>query len=338
MCSGTIGFGSFDTLAAPSHSAFCYLSCSRFHGVQNVADLKVKPVKEVEGWSSSLVCSQAQPGCPARNRTAVFLLYFLLTDCSQVFSIPRLCRLPQSQRRRGTFWGSAFFHKLPPGLVIRLLWKPVPPLVAISISSSERRKDLEPGYQAACSLQRWSSHYQAPDPAPSCPADRDETMSGAEICLKKLPLCLSIRDQASMNAAIMCALTTSHALGPVPNEPEGNGVIDLSGSRGSPSTAWGSSSLPVPLQECSMWSQGGCSLWHGCVCWVEPPAQLRGGAAVLYSAPSRRGACYHNFPTNVLTEGLQDTRARRPKHKATPKQLILLSSAETIQTNNIFLK
>lgn len=179
ICSGTIWFESFDTLGAPSHSAFCNLSCSRFHGGQNVDDLKVKPVEEIEGWSSCLVCCQTQPGRPARNRTAVFLLYFLLTDCSQVFSIPRLCRLPQWERRRETFWGSASFHKLPPSLVISLLWKPVPPLVAISISSSERRKDPEPGYQAACSLQRWSSHYQAPAPAPSCPADTDETMSGA---------------------------------------------------------------------------------------------------------------------------------------------------------------
>lgn len=172
-------FGSFDTFTALSCSAFCYFSCSWFHGVQNLEDLKVKPVKEIEGWSSSLVCCQTQSGWPVRNRTAVLLLYFLLTDCSQVFSMPRLCRCPRWQRRRGTFWGSAFFHRLPPSLVISLLWKPVLPLVAISISSSERRKDLEPGYQAACSLQQWSSHYQASDPAPSCPADTDETMSGA---------------------------------------------------------------------------------------------------------------------------------------------------------------
>lgn len=127
----------------------------------------------------------------------------------------------------------------------------------------------------------------------------------AEICLEKLPLCLSIRDQASMNATIMCALTTSHAFGPVPNEPKGNSVIDLNGSRGRPSTAWGSSSLPVPLQERCTWSQGGCFLYvfAGLSCQPSSTEVLRG--PVLYSAPLRKGACTTTSPQMFWQKGLR---------------------------------
>lgn len=118
---------------------------------------------------------------------------------------------------------------------------------------------------------------------PSCPADADETINCAtqkSARRDSLSACLSATRLQWMQ--LLCVLTTSHTLGPVPNEPKGNGVIDLSGSRGRPFAALWSSNTSVSLwalsQERRTWSQGVYSwerfLWHVCVCWAEPAARF----------------------------------------------------------------
>lgn len=159
----------------------------------------------------------------------------------------RLCRLPQWQRRRGTFWGSAVFHKLPPRPEITLVWKACAPFRCNQ--HQLLREEERAGARLSSSLLSTAMVKLLSVAWPSAPVVRQTQMKQSTVLCRNLPEkppSLPVYQQPDFNECSYYALlTTSHTPGPIPNKPKGNGVIDLSGSRGSSFAALQSSNTPA---------------------------------------------------------------------------------------------